>query len=200
LRAALIAGVIALLHRRVRGPSLGYVGLGLAALASWVGVPGPGEAALITAGTLAGRGRLDLPAAVASAWLGAMLGGVGGWLIGIHAGRRVASPLGPLAGARRAALERGERFYDRFGVFAVFLTPSWVAGIHGMHWTRYLPANALAALVWAVLFGVGADAVGPGIAELASDVGLLGGAIVAGLAIAGAAAGVRRHRRRPRRE
>jgi membrane protein DedA with SNARE-associated domain len=195
VRAALIVGVMALLHHQVRGPSLGYVGIGLAALASWVGVPGPGEAALVTAGTLAGRGRLDLLSLLACAWLGATLGGIGGWWIGRHAGHRLAGPRGPFAAPRRAALARGERFYARFGVLAVFLTPSWVAGIHGMRASRYLPANALAALVWAVLFGAGGDIAGPAIAEFASDLGLLGGIVLAGLVIAGTVAGLRTRRR-----
>src|SRR5438552_3270256 len=83
LRAARLTMVLAVrlhhvhVHVHVHGPKVGYAGLGVAAIASWIGLPGPGEAALVTAGTLAGRGHLDLWAVLAVAWLGAMAGGVG---------------------------------------------------------------------------------------------------------------------------
>jgi membrane protein DedA with SNARE-associated domain len=196
VQAAAIVGVVAPLHHQVQEAGLGYLGLGLAALVSWIGAPGPGEAALIAAGILAGRGHADLLPVLACAWLGATVGGSAGWLVGLRAGRSLASPAGPLAGPRRVALERGSRFYDRFGVFAVFLTPSWVAGIHGMRAARYLPANALAALAWAVMYGAGAYLIGPDVTELASDVGLLGGVVVAGLILAVLAAAVMARTRR----
>jgi membrane-associated protein len=193
------AVLLALVRAHARGPRLDYLGVGLAALASWAGIPGPGEAALISGGLLAGRGRLDLVWVIGSAWLGALVGGVAGWLVGLRAGRALASPSGPLAGARRATLARGDRFYARFGFVAVFLTPSWIAGIHRVRASRYLPANALAALVWAVLYGAGGAIVGPSIADLASDLGLVGAIVVAGLVVAGAIAAISARRRRRRR-
>ncbi len=183
-------------HHHVRGPRADYAGLGLAALASWAGIPGPGEAALVAAGILAARHRLDIVSVIAIAWVGATAGGVAGWLIGLKAGRTVLTARGPLHRARLAALRRGDRFYERFGPLAVFFTPSWVAGIHGMRWTRYLLANAISALVWALIVGLGAFLVGPAITEVISDLGLVGGIVVAGLVAAALAAAFTRRRRR----
>jgi membrane protein DedA with SNARE-associated domain len=147
-------------------------------------VPGPGEAALIAAGILAAHHHLDIGSAVVVAWLGAMAGGTIGWLVGIRAGRTILAAPGPLHRARLAALERGDRFYERFGTVAVFFTPSWVAGIHGMRAARFLPANAIAALVWALVVGLGAFLVGPSVVEFVDDLGLVAALVLGGLVVA----------------
>lgn len=174
-------------HHHLHGPSLGYVGIGLAAAASWIGVPGPGEPVLIAGGILAARGRLDLAEVLVVAWLGAMVGGVSGWALGRRAGQALITARGPLRRQRMAALERGERFFTRFGLLAVYFAPSWVAGSTGMRGARFIPANAFAALVWVALVGVGAYAVGPPIGEVAGDVGLVGLLALGALALAGIA-------------
>src|SRR5205085_12096815 len=107
-------------HHHLHGPSLGYLGIGLAAAASWAGVPGPGEAALVAGGILAARGRLDLAELLVVAWLGAMVGGIAGWAVGKRAGHALVLAPGPLHRQREAAVERGERFFTRFGVLAVY--------------------------------------------------------------------------------
>jgi membrane protein DedA with SNARE-associated domain len=162
------------LRHHVHGPRLDYVGLAVAAAISWVGLPGPGEAALIAAGIAASRGRLDLVAAVAAAWGGATAGGTAGWLIGHYGGRRVVLAGRWLRHQRERALERGRRFYDRYGWFAVYFAPSWVAGINAMSARRFLPANAVCALVWALVIGVGSYVIGPSASDLVSDIGLVG--------------------------
>jgi membrane protein DedA with SNARE-associated domain len=178
------------------GPSVDYVGLALAAFASWVGVPGPGEAALIAAGVLAARGRLDLAEVIAFAFLGAAAGGVVGWLIGLKAGRALADRPGPLQHFRQRALEKGERFFDRYGVLAVFFTPSWLAGVNRMAAWRYNVANLVSALLWALVVGLGSYVVGPSIAEVTQDIGLAGVLTVLASAAAGAILERRRRRRR----
>jgi membrane protein DedA with SNARE-associated domain len=133
---------------------------------------------------------------VTIAWVAAMVGGMGGWLVGLRAGRAVLTAPGPLHRLRLAALERGDRFYERFGAVAVFFTPSWVAGIHGMKPSRFLPANAVAALVWALLLGMGAYLAGPPIVDLVDDVGVVAGVILIGLVIAAVVGGIRSQKRR----
>jgi membrane protein DedA with SNARE-associated domain len=184
------------LHHHVHGPSVDYVGLGLAAFAGWVGVPGPGEAALVAAGVLASRGRLDLAEVVVVAFAGATAGGVAGWLLGLKFGRAMIAAPGPLRHVRERALASGERFYHRFGVVAVLFTPSWMAGIHRMDALPYLTANAVSALLWAPFVGVGAYLIGNQIEDIVSDVGLAGLAVVA--AVAAAATLLERRRRRRR--
>jgi membrane protein DedA with SNARE-associated domain len=181
-------------HEHFHGPRLDYVTIGAGAAASWVGVPGAGEAILITAGVLAAHHRLDIAEVVLVAWLGATLGGIAGWLIGLTAGRAVVTRGGPLRKWRLKALAGGERFFSRYGVLAVLFTPSWVAGVNRMRWPLYMAANAVSALAWALGVGIGAYLVGPSVAELVGDVGLVGALTVAVLAAAGAGAALLRRR------
>ena len=174
-------------HHHLHGPPLGYVGIALAACASWAGIPGPGEPVLVAAGILAARGRLDLLEVLVAAWLGAMVGGVGGWAFGRRAGHALAVAPGPLHRQRVAALSRGERFFARFGLVAVYFAPSWVAGTTGMRARRFIPANAASALLWVALLGIGAYAAGPSIVEVVSDIGRLGLLILVALTLAGIA-------------
>ncbi len=183
-------------HHDVHGPPLGYVGIGLAACASWAGIPGPGEPVLVAAGILAARGRLGLFDVVLAAWLGATIGGMGGWAFGRRAGHRLAVAPGPFHRQRIAALGRGERFFSRLGILAVYFAPSWVAGTTGMRARRFIPANAASAAVWAALLGIGAYAVGPSIADVVGDIGRLGLILLVALAVAGTAHLALRRRRR----
>jgi membrane protein DedA with SNARE-associated domain len=183
-------------HHHLHGPSLGYLGIGLAAAASWAGIPGPGETALIAGGILAARERLDLAELLVVAWLGAMVGGIAGWALGRRTGRPLLTARGPLHRQRMAAMVRGERFFARFGVLAVYFAPSWVAGSTGLGAPRFIVANAIAALIWVCLVGVGAYAVGPAIADVVGDIGLIGPIAVGALAVAGIAYTLTR---RPRR-
>jgi membrane protein DedA with SNARE-associated domain len=105
------------------------------------------------------------------AFLAAGGGGVAGWLIGMAAGRRLLSAPGPLYKLRLRALERGDEVFERYVAVAVFVAPTWVAGIHRVRPAVYLPLNFLWALVWAAGIGLGAYFAGPPIEDLASDLG-----------------------------
>jgi membrane-associated protein len=185
------------IHHHLHGPPLGYLGIGVAAAASWAGAPGPGEAALIAGGILAARGRLDLAELLVVAWLGAIAGGTAGWAVALRLGEPLLAAPGRLHRQRLTALARGRRFFARYGVLAVYFAPSWVAGATGLRASRFLPANALAALVWAMLVGAGAYVAGPPIADVVSDLSLAGLVVLAALALAGVlGVAVRRRRRR----
>jgi membrane protein DedA with SNARE-associated domain len=175
LRLSAVA-LVAASHRHAHG--FDYLGLYLAAVASWAAIPGPGEAALIAAGISAAHHHLGLAPVLAVAWAGAASGATAAWIAGMKAGRGLLTAPGPLQHTRLALIARGDRFYERFGALAVVFTPPWIAGIHHMRWSRFLPAIALAALAWALAIGVGAYLIGPSIADIAADVGLAGGLLV----------------------
>jgi membrane protein DedA with SNARE-associated domain len=164
----------------------------LASGASWALLPGPGEAALIAAGISAAHHHLDLTSVVAVAWAGASTGGTAGWIVGVKGGRELLTAPGPLHRLRLALIARGDRFYERYGLVAVLFTPSWIAGIHDMRGSRFLPANAISALTWALSVGVGAYLLGPSITDIAADAGLAGGALVGALFVLAVVLVVRR--------
>src|SRR3954462_10857585 len=153
------------LHHRFHGPHVDYVGVALAAAVSWIGITGVGEAALIAAGIAAGRGKVDISSILFVAWAGAMVGGVAGWLVGIKGGRALMERPGPLYRLRLRLLRRGDELYDRRGILAVYLTPTFMAGISGMRARPFLVANAIAAVSWVLLVGLGAYFAGPSVAE-----------------------------------
>jgi membrane protein DedA with SNARE-associated domain len=167
---------------------------------SWAGLPGPGEAALIAGGAFAARHRLDILQVELYAFAGAMAGGVVGWGVAWRVGAEVAGRPGPLYRLRRRGLRAGERFYERFGPLAVFLTPSWVAGIHRVPPLRFLVYNALACALWTAAYGLSTYFAGRQVAEWFGDIGTLATiAVVLGALVAATVAFVRRRRRRARR-
>jgi membrane-associated protein len=166
--AALLIGVHA--ARRLRGHPVGYLAIAVAAFASWAGLPGPGEAALIAGGAFAARHRLDIVQVELFAFAGAVAGGMVGWALGWRFGGLADRP-GPLYGFRRRGLRAGGRFYARFGPLAVFFTPSWVAGIHRVTPVRFTVFNAASAAVWAAVYGLTTYIAGPRVAEFFRDIG-----------------------------
>jgi membrane protein DedA with SNARE-associated domain len=159
----------------------------VAAAVSWLGVPGPGEPVLIAAAVYAARGRLDLVEVLLIAWAGAAAGGMVGWVVGRRFGAALVEAPGPLRRQRARAAVRGTRFFERYGVLAVYLAPSWVAGATGLPARRFIPANALAAAFWVALIGGGAYVVGPSIGDIAADAGLVGLVVLGALAVLGTA-------------
>lgn len=192
---AVLLAALAVHHHHVRS-GVDYVGLFLACGVSWVALPGPGEAALIAASISAAHGHLDLTAVVAIAWAGASAGGAAGWVIGLRGGRGLLTAPGPLRRLRLGLIAGGDRFYERYGALAVLLTPSWVAGIHHMRASRFLLANALSALIWALSIGVGAYLVGPSISDIVADEGLAGTVAIAALVVLAVVLARRRASRR----
>ncbi|HTN25049.1 MAG TPA: hypothetical protein VL120_13740 [Solirubrobacteraceae bacterium] len=184
------------LHHQLAGARIDLVALALAAAVSWVGLTGPGEAALIAASLAAAHGRVDIVGAILVAWLGAMAGGTAGWLIGLKGGRALMARPGPLHALRLRLLRHGDDVYARRGWLAVYLAPSWMAGVSAMRARRFLPANAVASLLWALAIGLGTYVVGPPIAEAFGDIGLAGLAVAAVVLVASALVARRRRRLR----
>ena len=118
----------------------------------------PGDTVLFAAGLLSGDPDtgLSLPILIAVVLVAAVSGDAVGYWFGAKAGtplleRRSGKVLNP------ATLERAQRFYDRYGVFAVIaarwipwvrtLTPI-LAGVARMPYSRFLPANVIGAVCW----------------------------------------------------
>jgi membrane-associated protein len=155
-----------------------------------MGIPVPGETALITAAIVASRGRLDIEVVIAVAAAAAILGDNVGFAIGRKLGRRVLTAPGPLLHHRRRVIAVGEPFFDRHGPKAVFLgrwvtglriTAAWMAGVTRMPWPTFLFWNALGGIAWATSIGLLAYFVGHS-AEKFIHLAGIGGAVVVVLA------------------
>jgi membrane protein DedA with SNARE-associated domain len=183
------------LFHHVHGPAFDYVGIAVASFASWVGLPGPGEALLLAAGVFAARHKLDITPVLVVAFLGATAGGIVGWLAGLIAGRSVLTAPGPLRNLRVDAVERGERAFKRMEVIAIILTPPWVAGIFRAGPWLYNVVNAVSAIVWTVALGVGGYYIGPPVLDVVGDAGTVGLVLAILIVVVGVGtAAIRRHR------
>lgn len=188
------------LFHHVKGPTFDYVGIALAAFASWVGLPGPGEAVLLAAAVFAAKHKLDITPVLLVAFLGAASGGIVGWVVGLKAGRPVLTAPGPLRSIRLDAVEQGEQTFKRMEVVAIWLTPSWVAGINRARPGIYNLINALSAALWAVAIGIGGYYIGPPIVEFVDDFGTAGLILVIVIVLGAVGTAVlRRHRAAVRR-
>lgn len=128
----------------------------LALALSWAGVPALGTAAVGAAGVLADQGTLHLWAVLVIGTLGAEVGGMAGWWLGTRVTRLGAESEGRFADRRRAGLESGRRFAERWGKFMVFFVPSWVPGALGVPFSQFARWNLLAAALWTTGAGLSA--------------------------------------------
>ena len=143
-------------------PHVGYAAVFALIAIETMGIPVPGETALIGAALLAHDGQLSIVALVAIAATAAILGDNVGFAIGRHGGRRVFVRSGPFHDQRMRLLEHGEPFFARHGPKAVFLgrwiaglriASSWLAGMNKMGWPTFLFWNALGGICWAASIG-----------------------------------------------
>ncbi|RTL70161.1 MAG: DedA family protein [Pseudonocardiaceae bacterium] len=139
-----------------------YLLVGLVVGIESLGIPLPGEIVLVSAALLSSRHEL----AVSPAWIavagsaGAIIGDSIGYAIGRRygmglfdtLGRRFPKHFGP------SHVQVAERFFRRWGMWAVFfgrfvallrIFSGPLAGALGMHYPRFLMANALGGIVWA---------------------------------------------------
>ena len=120
----------------------------------------PGETALVIGAVAAGQGRLTPWLVALSGWGGAVVGDNLGYLVFRRWGRHVLrwTLVRRVYDERRLAA--GERFFERWGVLAVFfgrfvailrIFAGPLAGLNRMHWPRFLIANASGGAVWVAL-------------------------------------------------
>jgi membrane protein DedA with SNARE-associated domain len=180
----------------MNGPAGAYVGLfGLMFLA-WAGLPVAGQPALVAAGVLAANKQLHITGVLAVAMAGSTIGGCVGYWLGHKAGRALVTMRGPFHARRSRELDRGERLIERYGPVAVLFAPTWVVGIFGMGWRKFLPWNVLAAAVWTLVAGLGGFYFGPPVTKLLSTANTVVLVALGAVAVAGVAVyWVRRQRR-----
>jgi membrane protein DedA with SNARE-associated domain len=158
------------------------------------GVPLPGETALITAGDFASSGKLDITAVIAVAAVAAIVGDNLGYWIGRTGGRRLLERSRRVSRFSDRALPWAEDFFRRHGPKTIFLarffsvlrvTAAWMAGISRMHWWTFFGWNAAGGICWALLVGLVSYYAGQAAADAISHYGLIGGAAIVALALAG---------------
>ena len=150
--------------------AVGYVGVALAVALETIVAPIPSEVILPMAGWKVSQSAADpsvvepltnlpwnIPLAVALATVGSVVGALVGYAIGAWGGRPLLDRYGGYVGIGADDLDRADRWFDRWGSWAVFLgrmVPlvrtfvSYPAGISRMPIGRFLLFSTLGSLPW----------------------------------------------------
>jgi membrane protein DedA with SNARE-associated domain len=127
-----------------------------------VGIPLPGETALLTAAALAARGHLSFAGVLVASAIGVALGGMGGYGIGHTAGHAVVVRYGSWIGITEDRLDRTRRFFRDHGAGAVIasrfvpvvrILTGIIAGLTDMPFKRFALYNAIAGVIWSGVIG-----------------------------------------------
>jgi membrane protein DedA with SNARE-associated domain len=144
------------------------------------GLPGPGDASLIAAGTLAGEGRLNVWIVLATAMAGWMLGSVVGYEIGIRKGRWLLDHPGRLEKSRLKLLAKGDRAFGRHTFAASVTMPAFVSGIFRVRFYVFALGALTAGVGWIGLYVGLSYLLGE---EIAKHVGKVGTRAVLGVIV-----------------
>jgi membrane protein DedA with SNARE-associated domain len=164
-----------------------------------MGVPSPGETALVLAAILASQGKLQIWLVILIGVASAIAGDNIGYLLGRKFGRDVLVSRGPFHEHRRRAVEMGDRFFERHGPKTVFIArwialirfaAAWLAGINKMPFPLFFFWNALGGITWGITFGLVGYFGGEAAAHVLAQAGIVG-AIVLGVIAIGAFAYVK---------
>ena len=142
--------------------SYGYWALFALVAVESLGVPLPGETALVVAGTYAGTTHHLNPWLIFVVASGAAIIGdnIGYW-IGDRGGYALARRYGPKVRLDERKLKIARYLFDRHGVKVVFFGrfvallrtyAAFLAGTSQMRWRLFLPANAAGGIVWAGVY------------------------------------------------
>ena len=159
---------------------LGYLLPAVVGLES-MGVPSPGETALVLAAVLASQGKLQIWLVIVIGAASAILGDNLGYLLGRKFGREVLEAAGPFRKRRVAVIAVGDRFFERHGPKAVFLArwiafvrfaAAWLAGINEMRFREFFFWNALGGITWGTTYGLVGYFAGSAGANIISRLGI----------------------------
>lgn len=196
MRALVATGLAAIISVSSK---LGYLLPAIIGLES-MGIPSPGETALVAAAVLASQGKLKIWLVIVIGVASAIIGDNMGYLLGRKLGRDVLSARGPLHRHRLQAIAAGDEFFAKHGPKAVFLArwialvrfaAAWLAGINRMPMKQFFFWNALGGLTWGITFGLVGYYGGKAAAGVLQKVGIAG-AVVLGLMLIGSLEYMRR--------
>jgi membrane protein DedA with SNARE-associated domain len=184
--------------------SLGYLLPAIIGLES-MGIPSPGETALVLAAVLASQGKLQIWLVLFIGIASAIIGDNIGYWLGRKIGREVLEASGPFHRRRLLLIRSGDRFFSKHGGKAVFLArwvalirvaAAWLAGINHMPVKEFVFWNALGGITWGITFGLVGYFGGHAAAHVLGQIGIVG-AVILGLMIV---VGLIMLRRREQRE
>ena len=159
----------------------GYIAIGCIIALESMGLPLPGESALVAAALYASRHDQSIAGVVAAAAIGAIVGDNVGYWIGREFGYRLVLRYGAAIGLSASKIKLGQYLFLRHGGKVVFfgrfvavlrVLAALMAGVNRMDWRRFLFANAAGAILWACAVGFAAYAFGRAILDVTRPIGI----------------------------
>ncbi len=175
--------------------SYGYLFLFLFVGAESLGIPLPGETALVTAAAYAALGQLDIYVVVITAAAAAIIGDTAGYWIGHRGGLVAVRRWGRILHVNESHITRAHDFFQQHGGKTVFigrfiaLLRTWsavLAGVARMPYGTFLLYNATGGILWAGLFGALGYVFGRNLPKLEHYIGQASLAIVLFIALVAA--------------
>jgi membrane protein DedA with SNARE-associated domain len=183
----------------------GYLAVFLFVALESLGIPLPGETALIAAGTYAGHTHNLSPwliFVVASA--AAIIGDNLGYLIGDKGGYQLLRRYGHYIHVDETKMKIGRYLFDQYGGRVVFFGrfvsvlrtyAAFLAGTNRMRWRHFLVCNAAGGILWAGIYTFASYAAGSALHRISGTVNIVL-AVVAVIAIVAIILVIRRHANR----
>ena len=168
---------------------LGYLLPAIIGLES-MGVPSPGETALVLAAVLASQGKLNIWLVILIGAASAITGDNLGYLMGRHFGREVLTSRGPFHERRAKLVAIGDRYFAKHGAKTVFIgrwlalirfVTAWLAGINGMPRRVFFAWNAISGILWALTYGLAGYYGGNAVAHVLERVGIVAAVVLVAL-------------------
>ena len=160
----------------------GYGAIGGLVALEGMGIPLPGETALVSAAVLAGTNHiLSIWLVIGAAAAGAMVGDNIGFWLGREFGYRLLVRYGRYIRVTVPRIKLGQYLFLRYGGRVVFfgrfivilrMLGGVLAGTNRLAWSRFFLFDAAGGAVWATIYGVGAYCLGQVISHLAGPIGL----------------------------
>ncbi len=171
--------------------TFGYLLVFFAIAVESMGIPFPGETALIAAAIYAGTGHgLNITLVIAAAGAGAIGGDNLGYSIGRYGGYPLVRKLLRVLHLKETSLAMTQRYFEEHGSKTVFIGrffailrcwAAFLAGVNQMSWRTFLVWNALGGIVWATIYGTLGYLLGnnlPLLGRVLGALGILGGIVV----------------------
>jgi membrane protein DedA with SNARE-associated domain len=139
----------------------GYIAVALLVAIESMGVPLPGETAVITAAAFAATGDLSATGVVVAGVIGIVIGGTGGYWLGRWRGQALLTRYGHWLWLNERRVQSAESYFRRHGMKTVFfgryvvllrIIGSLLAGMMRMPFARFSVVNFGGGALWVVTF------------------------------------------------
>jgi len=160
----------------------GYGAIGGLVALEGMGIPLPGETALVSAAVLSGTNHiLNIWLVIAAAIAGAMIGDNVGFWLGREFGYGLLARYGRCIRVTEPRIKLGQYLFLRYGGRVVFfgrfvailrVLGAVLAGTNRLPWPRFFLYDAAGGAVWATIYGIGAYCLGQAMSHLAEPVGI----------------------------